>query len=665
MKLEIFFLLIVSFILKSNAQTKKVDSLYEALKNKPSDTSRVKIYNRLASELLNHDLTKSLAYSDSAISLGMKINFTKGALVGLRLKGISLAEAGNHIKAKKFFFEGLSLALKSQATKEICTCYSSIANVSNTMGDYDSAIFYAQRSLACDSSDRGKKRIYIALATAYRQKNDYTTALSYHTKNLRLCKKTNDKVTEAKTLINIGNVYASINQLDDALVYFKESVKIVDTAVMRKEYANLNMNIGNIYAQQGKFSDAEKYYKMTLNTANYFGLKYIAAQTLCNIGNSYMERCLYQNALQYYSKSKTLATEARNSNLLVQLHIGYANSYLGLKKMGKAIHEAKEALAQSEKIGAPTLKANAYEVLSKIDSAQGSYLESLENFKKSKLIADSVFNVEKSKQLIEIKEKYEAEKKLIEIEKLQEEIDKKQAQMIQQRYRMYALLGITTTALSLLFLIHYRMKTKRESVLQMKILQKHKEVLIAQEETHKKISRDLHDNIGQKMIALKMNIEATIDSYPVLMPLMNEITADIRNISHTLSPHILQTDGLKIAFEKMLKSVFAKFQGQHLFETFQLKEKYPYEIEINLYRIGQELAANIIKHSKAKQVNVQLYESASNLVLIFEDDGIGFDPDAKTGFGLKSVENRVQMLKGVFYLGMANARTNSTVRIPI
>lgn len=642
-----------------------MDSLRGALKNRPVDTTRVKIYNDISSGLLNQDLVMSRTYSDSAIQLSRKSNFAKGMATGLRIKGISLAEEGDHTAAKKVFLEGLALALNSNKSKDACTWYHNIANVSNYAGDYDSAILYSQKSLACDSSIQNKKRVYSALATAYRQKNDYTSALSYHSKNLKLCKETNDKIMEARILINMGNVYANIRQFDDALSSFIESFRILDTVTMRKECVNLNMSIGNIYAQKKRFDDAEKYHRKALTTATYLGQKNMMAQILCNIGNTYFDRCLYSKAIQYYSRSEVLATETKNNFLLTQLHINYANSYLHLKNLKKSIDEAKSALTQSEKIGVPHLKAEAYKVMGKIDSVRGGYLEALENFKKSQSIADSVFNKEKSRQLIEIREKYEAEKKAREIQKLQHEIDKKKALVAQQKFQMYSLLGITAAVVSFVFLIYYGNKTKKERTLQTKLLQKHKEVIIAQEETYKKISRDLHDNIGQKMIALKMNIEAKSDPPPDLMILIDEVTTDMRNMSHTLSPHILEADGLKAAFEGMLKSVFANFQGDHVFEAFHLKEKYPYEIEINIFRIAQELATNIVKHARANQVSVQLYENSNNLVLIFEDDGVGFDPQAQKGFGLRSVENRVQIVKGVFAIDISNGRTSSAIRIPL
>ena len=78
-----------------------------------------------------------------------------------------------------------------------------------------------------------------------------------------------------------------------------------------------------------------------------------------------------------------------------------------------------------------------------------------------------------------------------------------------------------------------------------------------------------------------------------------------------------------------------------------LKERFPERIEVNLYRITQELLNNILKHSQASKIGVQLMSYDGRVVLIVEDNGEGFDKDDKfVGIGLSNIHSRVGALSG-------------------
>jgi two-component system, NarL family, sensor kinase len=94
-----------------------------------------------------------------------------------------------------------------------------------------------------------------------------------------------------------------------------------------------------------------------------------------------------------------------------------------------------------------------------------------------------------------------------------------------------------------------------------------------------------------------------------------------------------------------------------------------YNIEINLYRIIQELISNILKHAKASEVSIQLLKKETYLNIVVEDNGIGFDVNQvknKKGMGLKNIESRVNSLGGEFNIDSGKgAGTTITINIPI
>jgi len=364
-----------------------------------------------------------------------------------------------------------------------------------------------------------------------------------------------------------------------------------------------------------------------------------------------------------------LIREMQDQFTLTRLSLGFAHVYLHQNRYEESKREAIDAIRRSEKINSTSLRRKAYLALYRVDSARKNYKEALDYYQKSQIMYDSIFSAEKSRQIIEIQEKYESEKKAREIEALQREMEKKQVQVIQHENRLYVVGSLLVVVLCVGAFTYWRLRINRERKAHEDLIQKHKEVIRAQEEVQEKISRELHDNIGQKLIGLKMNIEgAHLDGknfQPEELALLDEITSDIRNTSHSLSPYTLQTEGLEFAIEKLLRTFFRNSIIRYSFEAFHLKGRYSYQTEINVYRIGQELLTNVIKHASANRVAVQLYENATHLVLIVEDDGKGIETPVNKGFGLRNIETRIKIINGVFHSESVAGKTTSTIRVPL
>ena len=101
-------------------------------------------------------------------------------------------------------------------------------------------------------------------------------------------------------------------------------------------------------------------------------------------------------------------------------------------------------------------------------------------------------------------------------------------------------------------------------------------------------------------------------------------------------------------------------------EHFNINERLPQKIEITIYRIVQELINNIIKHSKADEVSVQLFNSNNTIILIVEDNGVGFAKEKnKKGIGLLNITSRLDMVNGnVNFEPSPKSGTLVTIKIP-
>jgi signal transduction histidine kinase len=202
-----------------------------------------------------------------------------------------------------------------------------------------------------------------------------------------------------------------------------------------------------------------------------------------------------------------------------------------------------------------------------------------------------------------------------------------------------------------------------------------KAMIEAQEEERSRIARELHDGVVQQIgsVILKSrnlftnrNLLEEKESQELLESLENS-NQDLRNISHQMMPRALKELGIISALNDLLEGSLAYTDVKYSFEHFNIKDRLPDKIEITIYRITQELINNIIKHSRAKGVSVQLFNVNNTAVLIVEDNGVGFSSEKdKKGIGLLNISSRLDMVKGqVNFEPSPKSGTLVTIKIPL
>ena len=204
-------------------------------------------------------------------------------------------------------------------------------------------------------------------------------------------------------------------------------------------------------------------------------------------------------------------------------------------------------------------------------------------------------------------------------------------------------------------------------------------LLEGEEVERKRLAEELHDGVGQVLMAIKMNLshlnrahvnnEYFEEVYIQTKQLAEESITEIRQVINNIMPPVLNETGLPGTLEKLCKkinmvsgiNVAFNYEGSHLICK-------P-ENALSLYRITQELFNNSIKYSQASEINLQLQKNESGLELIFSDNGIGFDKQniehaPLSGFGLKNIENRIYLMQGTFEIETApNAGTSIKIII--
>ncbi|MGB1317244.1 MAG: sensor histidine kinase, partial [Flavobacteriales bacterium] len=206
-------------------------------------------------------------------------------------------------------------------------------------------------------------------------------------------------------------------------------------------------------------------------------------------------------------------------------------------------------------------------------------------------------------------------------------------------------------------------------------------IIQATEEERKRIAKDLHDGIVQSLTGLSLRLQKQSGSEKAksagldvelisTRSILDESIAEVRGISHQMMPRVLSEMGLIPALDDMLQKSLGLTEIKYDFEHHNIEnQRFKETVEISLYRICQELVNNIIKHSEAKAVSVQLLKTKSHLVLVVEDNGKGFtfdDPNNQNGIGLMNITSRAKAIHGeVNYEPSPEQGTVASVRVPL
>jgi signal transduction histidine kinase len=184
-------------------------------------------------------------------------------------------------------------------------------------------------------------------------------------------------------------------------------------------------------------------------------------------------------------------------------------------------------------------------------------------------------------------------------------------------------------------------------------------LVFAQEDERRRIAREMHDQFGEQLTALGHRIASLKDACGSRSDLRPQVDAlelvaqqldrDVDHLVWELRPTALDDLGLEAALSNYIRTWSERARiSADLHTSGLLDDRLPSDVETTLYRIAQEALTNVAKHSRATNVDVILERRADHVLLIVEDDGVGFDAgDQRTaghGFGLLGMQERASLV---------------------
>ena len=210
--------------------------------------------------------------------------------------------------------------------------------------------------------------------------------------------------------------------------------------------------------------------------------------------------------------------------------------------------------------------------------------------------------------------------------------------------------------------------------LESRIKKLHSQLLELQEKERQKIASELHDGVGQTILAAKLNFISYIndparqmDKFEKGLNLIDLVSQELRELYTSLYPSVLKDLGLEAAIRSFVKNY--KPENISFAAYFNLTGKIPHEIEVNIYRITQELVSNAIKHSGASEISLELVREKNRIHLEFNDNGCGFDLKEirlrQKGFGLENIKRRVDDIGGKLIIDSTREGSSIIIELPL
>lgn len=607
-----------------------------------------KLLNDLCWSFVFNDPDSAILFGREALSLSRKMGNVGNEATAFNRMGVAFDVKHMPDSALLYYHQAVALSQGKAGEKAtLAGALNNIGLVQWNLGELEKAVEFYVRSaeLFEELGNRtGLAHTFNNIGLVLWEDGNLNEALAYTKKGLRLRMELNDKLGMAASYSNLGLIFEDTGPLDSAIHYTRLAIPLKEQLNDAFGLAKSFHNLGYIHQTQNDLDKAEEYYRKALAASESVGNERGTASTLMHLGNVLRKKGDLQTA-------------------------------------GVMLNQA-EARCKADKDG--KLLYKIFEEQARIQYASGDFRRAADLQILSNAVKDSIVSIEKSEALEELETKYRTAVKDRKIEEQERQVA--EASLLAQRRNTYIALLASLLIILLLFGFSYiqftrrRAESERDALIIAEREMGLRAVITATEDERKRIAKDLHDGVVQSLTGLKMRLqnqlrtarmdEAEKESFTQTSSLLDESINELRNISHQMMPRALAELGLLPALEDLLDKAFTHTDIRFSFEHHRLDgQRFDERVEISLYRITQELINNIIKHSGAKAVSVQLLKTATHLVLVVEDDGKGFryeDKANRNGIGLMNISSRAKALNGeVNYTPSPQQGTVATIRIPI
>ena len=297
---------------------------------------------------------------------------------------------------------------------------------------------------------------------------------------------------------------------------------------------------------------------------------------------------------------------------------------------------------------------------------QNNYHKAYDDLLALKSVKDTLFSKDKQLIMQELETKYQSVKKENMLAEQELTILEQKNKVSRQRSLIFWILitlsGIVFTLFLGIAFIQQRRKMLRNKILSLekeKEIQNMKSLIEGEERERSRLAKELHDGVNGSLGAIKLlagNDTGASKNNRVkwerISGMIDQVSDEVREISHNLMPDILLRLGLQEAIHSYIRKISLTGAIDIEFQCYGNFEGVENSVQMTIYRIIQELVRNVLKHAHATECIVQLNRHEDNISLTVEDNGDGFDvydyskEHKVSGIGLQSIYSRVSLIGG-------------------
>jgi signal transduction histidine kinase len=640
-KLLIFFGTYL-FLAPANVSGQELDTFRIKLDKITSDTAKVNSIVAYARTILYSDPPKAMEYCNEAITTAQKASFGYGLANAYRLAGAYNNDIKGDFKEAERYFN-LSMDIYSQ-TK-----------------DY--------------RNWEGVGAIYHGFGAMHQRTGNYLKAIENYVEASRILDSIGNKNILPKTYNNLSSLYSFLQLFDKAEYYARAGLKQAKLIDDKQVISVTGVTLSDALMQQGKYDEVLSVLKISDSIAKQRNDRYILTLSSYNYSTYYAYyRKDYKTSLRYALKAYEHSQILDNPFELARTSTNLAEHFLFNNEIQSAINYAGEALEYSEAVESTDLTQRMHYTLGIAYRKKGDFKTAAGYLQSAAQLKDSVILEVNRLQINFLEALYQKEKNEKNISRLENE-KIIQLLLLKKRNSIIGGLVISVMLLGLLAWIYIRNIRHKKALTEKELeLQKQKvteiekqrqldatlSVLQGEEAERSRLARDLHDGLGGLLSGVKLSLTKmrgnfilvpdTIEQFNSALGLLDTSIRELRRVAHNMMPEALVKFGLRDALSDFCNSIDNSKKVILKFQSFGTEKRIDSNIEINVYRIAQELINNAIKHSAATEMLVQLVQEENRVHLTVQDNGKGFNTEilkTSKGSGFSNIQSRLESLNGV------------------
>ena len=493
--------------------------------------------------------------------------------------------------------------------------------------------------------------VYFNLAFVYSDMDEWNSSYDHMFNSMNLTPGSANKSQNLIICSRLATICFKTDRRNEGQNYLQKADSLLKYSQTPLDFTYYHHAYGEYYRSIKDFTNAIKHHKLAYSHAIKWDDPYYLAEETIEIGKDYLQTKQFDSADKYFQTSY------------------------------------QEALRYNYK--PKVLESLKY--LSDLENAKGNFKVAYHYKNEQAAFANKLVKEQNHYRILLLSEEFAAEKRSNEILQLQK--DKQiQTLSIKQKstlnYFLIALLAVLliTAIIGFRNFRNRQLLAKQQDELQeqrIRELEKDKQLvavdsmLKGQEEERVRLAKDLHDGLGGMLSGVKfslMNMKTNliishenVVIFERSLDMLDTSIKELRRVAHNMMPESLSKFGLDEALKDYCDNINNAQIVQVNYQSFGMEQRLDTNIEIIVYRIIQELFANIFKHAGATEVILQLVRDEGRLSITVEDNGKGFDVkmlEQSKGAGWANIRSRVDYLKGKLDL-LSEAGKGTSVNIEL